>query len=120
MEFETDGNCVIWVKIDRKRKVAATSLLRAFGMSSDEEILETFKDADIHPLNKYIESTLAKDLAKNEDEGHIEVYKRIRPGDLATADNAKSLIQSMFFKFERYDLGPVGRYKFNQRFGMAW
>ena len=120
LEFETDMNNVIWVKIDRKRKVAATSLLRAFGMASDEEIMETFKEIDIHPLNKYIEATIAKDVAKNEDEGHIEVYKRIRPGDLATADNAKSLIHSMFFKFERYDLGPVGRYKFNQRFGMPW
>jgi len=118
LEFETDQNNVIWVKIDRKRKVAATSLLRAFGMATDEEILEIFKDADIHPLNHYIESTIGKDVAKNEDDGLIEVYKRIRPGDLATADNAKSLIHSMFFKFERYDLGTVGRYKFNQRFGL--
>ncbi len=120
LEFETDMNHVIWVKIDRKRKVAATSLLRTFGMSADEEIKEAFKDIDVHPLNKYIDATLAKDVAKNEDEGYIEVYKRIRPGDMATADNAKSLIHSMFFKFERYDLGPVGRYKFNQRFGMPW
>ena len=118
LEFETDGNNVIWVKIDRKRKVAATSLLRAFGYSTNDDITALFADADIHPLNHYIESTLAKDVASNEDEGTIEVYKRIRPGDLATADNAKSLIHSMFFKFERYDLGPVGRYKFNQRFGL--
>ncbi len=118
LEFETDGNNVIWVKIDRKRKVAATSLLRAFGYSGNEEILELFKSSDIHPLNHYIEATLAKDAASNEDEGLIEVYKRIRPGDLATADNAKSLIHAMFFKFERYDLGAVGRYKFNQRFGI--
>ncbi len=116
LEFETDQNNVIWVKIDRKRKVAATSLLRAFGISTDEEILEVFKDADIHPLNHYIEATIAKDVAKNEGDGLIEVYKRIRPGDLATVDNAKSLIHSMFFKFERYDLGTVGRHKFNQRF----
>ncbi len=118
LEFETDQNNVIWVKIDRKRKVAATSLLRAFGYSTNEEILELFKDADIHPLNHYIEATIGKDAASNEDEGHIEVYKRIRPGDMATADNAKSLIHAMFFKFERYDLGAVGRYKFNQRFGL--
>lgn len=120
LEFETDTNNVIWVKIDRKRKVAASALLRTFGLTTDEDIVEAFKDTDIHPLNKYMESTVAKDVAKNEDEGNIEVYKRIRPGDLATADNAKSLIHSMFFKFERYDLGPVGRYKFNQRFGMPW
>ncbi len=118
LEFETDGNNVIWVKIDRKRKVAATSLLRAFGYSLNEEIQTLFTSVDIHPLNHYIEATLAKDAAANEDEGLIEVYKRIRPGDLATADNAKSLIHSMFFKFERYDLGAVGRYKFNQRFGL--
>jgi DNA-directed RNA polymerase subunit beta len=119
LEFETDGNNVIWVKIDRKRKVAATSLLRAFGIGSDEEIQKLFTDVDIHPMNHYIESTLAKDVAKSEDEGYIEVYKRIRPGDLATTDNARSLIHSMFFNFDRYDLGPVGRYKFNQRFGLT-
>jgi DNA-directed RNA polymerase subunit beta len=118
LEFETDANNVIWVKIDRKRKVAATSLLRAFGVSTDEEITPLFTEVDTHPLNHYIESTIAKDQAANEEEGYIEVYKRIRPGDLATSDNAKSLIHSMFFKFERYDLGAVGRFKFNQRFGL--
>ena len=119
LEFETDTNNVIWVKIDRKRKVSATSLLRAFGYATDEEILALFTESDIHPLNHYIEATINKDVAKSEEEGLIEVYKRIRPGDLATSDNAKSLIHSMFFKYERYDLGPVGRYKFNQRFGVA-
>jgi DNA-directed RNA polymerase subunit beta len=118
LEFETDAKNVIWVKIDRKRKVAATSLLRAFGIATDEEIAELFRDVDTHPLNHYIEATIARDAAKNEDDGYIEVYKRIRPGDLATADNAKSLIHSMFFRFERYDLGTVGRFKFNQRFGL--
>ena len=118
LEFETDAKNVIWVKIDRKRKVAATSLLRAFGLVTDEEITALFTDVDTHPLNHYIEATIAKDAAKTEEEGTIEVYKRIRPGDLATADNAKSLIHSMFFRFERYDLGAVGRFKFNQRFGM--
>ncbi len=98
LEFETDAKNVIWVKIDRKRKVAATSLLRAFGMSTDEEILAAFADIDTHPLIHYIESTIAKDAAKNEDDGYIEVYKRVRPGDLATADNAKSLIHAMFFR----------------------
>jgi DNA-directed RNA polymerase subunit beta len=119
LEFETDANSVIWVKIDRKRKVAATSLLRAFGVSSNEEIQSLFTEVDIHPMNRYIDSTIAKDAATNEDEGFVEIYKRIRPGDLATADNAKSLIQSMFFNYDRYDLGSVGRYKFNQRFGLA-
>ncbi|MFH1405550.1 MAG: DNA-directed RNA polymerase subunit beta [Patescibacteria group bacterium] len=118
LEFETDPKNVIWVKIDRKRKVAVTSILRAFGISQDEEILKLFEDVDVHPTNRYIESTISKDAASNEDEGLIEVYKRIRPGDRATADNAKSLIYSMFFNFDRYDLGKVGRYKFNLRFGL--
>ncbi|MFA6919302.1 MAG: DNA-directed RNA polymerase subunit beta [Patescibacteria group bacterium] len=116
LEFETDNNKVIWVKIDRKRKVAATALLRAFGFSTDEQILELFKDSDNNPNAKYIEATLKKDASRNESEGLIEVYKRIRPGDLAAPDNAKQLIDNMFFNFSRYDFGPVGRYKLNQRF----
>ncbi|MDA0208038.1 MAG: DNA-directed RNA polymerase subunit beta [bacterium] len=116
LEFETDAKNVIWVKIDRKRKVAVTALLRAFGYTTDEEILALFADIDTHPMNRYIESTIAKDASTNEEEGLKEVYKRIRPGDLATADNAKQLIHSMFFNFDRYDLGSVGRYKFNLRF----
>jgi len=118
LEIETDTNNVIWVKIDRKRKVAISALFRAFGYSTDEEILELFKDIDNHPADRYIESTLAKDTSNNEAEGLIEVYKRIRPGDLATPDNAKGLIYSMFFRFDRYDFGRVGRYKLNQRFGI--
>jgi DNA-directed RNA polymerase subunit beta len=117
LEFETDPKNVIWVKIDRKRKVPVTALLRAFGISDDESIANLFTDIDTHPTNHYIEATLNKDSSSNEDEGLIEVYKRIRPGDRATADNAKSLIYSMFFNFDRYDLGKVGRYKFNLRFG---
>ena len=118
LEIETDANNVIWVKIDRKRKVAITALFRAFGFSSDEDILELFKDVDNHPADRYIESTLAKDISNNEAEGLIEIYKRIRPGDLATPDNAKGLIHSMFFRFDRYDFGRVGRYKLNQRFSL--
>ncbi len=119
LEFETDANNVIWVKIDRKRKVAVTSLLRAFGLTDDEEIIKTFKAANKHPMIDYIESTIAKDVAKNEEEGLKEVYKRIRPGDLATIDNARQLIHSMFFNFDRYDFDKVGRYKFNVRFGKS-
>ncbi|MBP9828136.1 DNA-directed RNA polymerase subunit beta [Patescibacteria group bacterium] len=119
LELETDAKNVIWVKIDRKRKVAVTSLLRAFGYTTNEEIEKLFTDIDNHPTVRYIESTLQKDAATNEEEGLREVYKRIRPGDLATADNARSLIHAMFFNFDRYDLGPVGRYKFNLRFGVA-
>jgi DNA-directed RNA polymerase subunit beta len=118
LEFETDPKNVIWVKIDRKRKVTVTAFLRAFGYFTNEEIFKLFEDVDTHPLNHYIEATLAKDPSKDEDGGLIEVYKRIRPGDLATPDNAKSLIHSMFFLFDRYDLGKVGRFKFNLRFGL--
>ncbi len=116
LEFETDPKNVIWVKIDRKRKVPVTAILRAFGVADDADIIKLFEDVDVHPTNHYIEATLNKDISTNEDEGLIEVYKRIRPGDRATADNAKGLIHSMFFNFDRYDLGKVGRYKFNLRF----
>ncbi|MDD4900935.1 MAG: DNA-directed RNA polymerase subunit beta [Patescibacteria group bacterium] len=128
LEIETDMNNVIWVRIDRKRKVAITSLFRAFGYSSDEEIKQLFtaasKDTSIPgeidnaSLLGFIEATLAKDAAKNEAEGLKEVYKRIRPGDLATTDNARQLIHSMFFRFDRYDFDRVGRYKMNKKFGL--
>jgi len=116
IEVETDLNNALWIKVDRKRKVAATSLLRAFGYDTDEQITELFKDVNVHPNIDYVDSTIKKDLAKNRDEGFIEVYKRIRPGDLATADNAKSLVEAMFYNFDRYDLGRVGVYKFNTKF----
>lgn len=119
IEIETDQNNVIWVKVDRKRKVAATSLLRAFGYTSDEEIIEAFKDVNTHPNIDYVEATLKKDAASSVEEGLIEVYKRIRPGDLATADNAKSLIHAMFFNFDRYDFGRVGVYKFSTKFNLG-
>ncbi len=120
LEIETDANKVMWVRIDRKRKVAVTSLLRAFGIASDEEICDLFKDVDVDNGEDdpgYIKATIGKDLAKNEAEGLREVYKRIRPGDLATTDNARQLIYSMFFRFDRYDFDRVGRYKLNRKFG---
>jgi DNA-directed RNA polymerase subunit beta len=120
IEIETDMNNVVWIKVDRKRKMAATSLLRAFGIEGDEKILEAFKDVNNHPTVDYIDATLKKDIAKTQEEGLIEVYKRIRPGDLATADNAKSLIFAMFFNFDRYDLGRVGVYKFNTKFDLGY
>lgn len=119
LEIETDPNKVIWVRIDRKRKVAVTSLLRAFGYVTDEEIKKLFKDVDVvkEPDEiSYIDATIKKDAAKTEEEGLQEVYRRIRPGDLATPENARSLIYSMFFRFDRYDFGRVGRYKLNRRF----
>jgi len=118
LELETDWDNAIFVKIDRKRKVPITSLLRAFGLETDEKLLETFKDIDTHPDNKFIEATIKRDIAHNKGEGFIEVYKRIRPGDLATVDNAQQMIEAMFFNFERYDLAKVGRWKFNLRLGL--
>ncbi|MFA5926243.1 MAG: DNA-directed RNA polymerase subunit beta [Parcubacteria group bacterium] len=114
LEMETDLDGVIWVKIDRKRKVAISSLLRAFGISGDEDIIKTFADINTGEVN-YIEATIEKDAAKNQGEGFMEVYKRIRPGDLASVDNAKQMIEAMFFNFDRYDFGKVGRYRLNQR-----
>jgi DNA-directed RNA polymerase subunit beta len=119
LEFETDANKVIWVRIDRKRKVAATSLLRSFGYGTDEELISLLSDP-LDPTGEkddYVKATLGKDSATNEAEGLKEVYKRIRPGDLATTDNARQLIHSMFFRFDRYDFDRVGRYKLNKRFG---
>lgn len=119
IEIETDSNNVIWVKVDRKRKVAATSLLRAFGLGNNEQIIKELSDVNNHSTIDFVEATLKKDIATSEEEGYIEVYKRIRPGDLATVDNAKSLIHSMFFNFDRYDLGKVGVYKFNTKFDLG-
>ncbi len=121
LEIETDSNKVIWVRIDRKRKVAVTSLLRAFGYESDEELKKLFADVDLVKSEDeptYIEATIEKDIAKDEAEGLQEVYRRIRPGDLASVENARQLIHSMFFRFDRYDFGRVGRYKLNRRFSL--
>ncbi len=117
LELETDANNIISVKIDRKRKVPVTSLLRAFGFGNDEDLMNLFADVQQGQEINFIEATLAKDAARNEAEGLREVYKRIRPGDLATVENARELIYKMFFSFDRYDFGRVGRYKLNQRFG---
>lgn len=114
LEFETDHEGAMWVKIDRKRKAPISSLLRIFGVETDDDIRKLFKDIDTGEL-KLIEATLKKDTAKTVEEAYIEIYKRIRPGDLATAENAKQLIDSMFSS-ARYDLSPVGRYKTNVQF----
>src|SRR3989344_2439732 len=116
LEFETEHNGIISVRIDRKRKIAATALLRAFGITKDEEIKKLFQDVDTDPNTKYILATILQDPSSNEDEGLIELYKRIRPGDPATPDNAKQMIHNMFFNFSRYDLSRVGRFRMNKRF----
>ena len=116
LEFETEYNGVISVRIDRKRKVAATALLRALGLPKDEDIKKTFEDVDTDPSMKYIMATILQDPSSNEDEGFIELYKRVRPGDPATPDNAKQMIQNLFTNSARYDLSKVGRFRMNARF----
>ncbi len=117
LEFETELDGAITVKIDRKRKAPVTDLLRIFGVSQEEEMLRIFADVETGDT-KYIQQTLKKDAAKNTDESYIEIYRRIRPGDLATVDNALSLIDGMFQRADRYDLSNVGRFKLNQRLGI--
>jgi DNA-directed RNA polymerase subunit beta len=118
LEVETDKKGIITVKIDRKRKIPITSLLRVFGYDTDKEILDLFKDDIEDETMNYILLTLEKDTAKTVDEAYKSIYRKIRPGDLATPENAKSLIQSMFFDYRKYDMGPVARYKLNRRFGL--
>ena len=117
LEFETEYNGVISVRIDRKRKVAATAILRAFGIKNDEEIKKLFEDVDTDPNIKYILATILQDSSSNEEEGLIELYKRIRPGDPATPDNARQMVHNLFFNPSRYDLSKVGRFRMNKRFG---
>jgi DNA-directed RNA polymerase subunit beta len=113
MEIETDTDGTIYCRIDRKRKFPVTSLLRILGADTNEKILDLFKGNP--DTKKVIELTLAKDHAKTVDEAYIEIHKRLRDGDLATADNARSFIQAML-KSDRYDISRVGRFRFNKRF----
>lgn len=117
LEFETTISGVIYVKIDRRRKMPVTTLLRAFGYSKTSEIKDLFADVDTGDT-KYIEETLDKDATRGTNEALIEVYRRLRPGDLATVENARSMIERMFFDFKRFDYSRVGRYKINQRLGI--
>ena len=116
LEIETDKKGIITVKIDRKRKIPITSLIRVMGYESDAKILELFKEDTKDVEHDYILMTLEKDQAKTLDESYQNIYRKIRPGDLATPENAKALINSMFFDYKKYDMGPVARYKLNKRF----
>ena len=113
LEFETDARDVVYVRIDRTRKVALTTLLRAFGLSSDEDIYDLFgKD-------EYLVNTIAKDSTKNTDEALIEIYEKLRPGEPSTLDSSKNQIITRFFDEFRYDLARVGRYKFNRKLNVT-
>ena len=115
LEFETDPKTgVIYVKIDRRRKLPVTTFLRALGRITNAEMREIFADVDNGDV-KFIQSTLEKDQSAGPNEALIEVYRRLRPGDLATIENARNMIERMFFDFKRFDYGRVGRYKINKR-----
>ena len=109
LEYELDARDVLYVRIDRTRKVTITTFLRALGLSNDEDIISVFGD------NQYIQNTLEKDSTKNTDEALIEIYEKLRPGEPATLDSAKNQLITRFFDKFRYDLAKVGRYKFNKK-----
>ncbi len=116
LEFETAASGALYVKIDRKRKIAVTTLLRALGMN-EAQIKDAFKTVDTGKLS-YITQTLEKDPTRGANDALIEVYRRLRPGDLATVDNARGLIENMFYNFKRFDFSRVGRYKINKRLNL--
>ena len=113
LEYETDSKDVIYVRIDRTRKVPITTLLRAFGLSSDEDILKVFNN------DAYLKNTIEKDSTKNTDEALIEIYEKLRPGEPTTLDSSKNQLITRFFDNFRYDLAKVGRYKFNKRLNIT-
>ncbi len=115
LEFETSNRDVLSVKVDRKRKMPVTILLRAIGIEKDEDLLELFSDVDTDPDRRYIATTLEKEPTKTRDEALIELYRRLRPGDPPTRENATSTLENLFFNDRRYDLARVGRYKLNER-----
>ncbi len=113
LEFETDARDVLYVRIDRTRKVTLTTLLRAFGLSSDDDIFKMFGE------DEYLKNTIAKDSTKNTDEALIEIYEKLRPGEPVTLDSSKNQIITRFFDEFRYDLAKVGRYKFNRKLNVV-
>ena len=113
IEYETDSNDVFWVRIDRTRKLPVTCLLRALGLDTDEKMIDFFGEEE------KLLATIAKDPIKNADEALIEIYKKLRPGELPTVDAARNLFDGLFFDSRRYDLAKVGRYKYNKKLGLA-
>jgi len=113
LEYETDANDVFYARVDRTRKIPVTALLRAIGLVTDEQIVELFGEEE------KLKATFAKDTIKTQDEALIEIYKKLRPGELPTADAARNLFSGLLFDPRRYDLAKVGRYKFNQKLSLA-
>ncbi len=119
LEFETSNRDVVSAKIDGKRKIPITTLLRAIGYSSDEQLLSLFPNEDSSSEHQYIRSTIEREpLVRDETSALIDIYKKLRPGDPLNIENAKKLINNLFFNAQRYDLGEVGRYKLNKRLGL--
>ena len=113
LEYETDGNDIFWVRVDRTRKVPITTLLRAIGLATDSQMLDFFGDEEM------LKATINKDTIKDQDDSLIEIYKKLRPGELPTVEAARNLFNGLFFDNRRYDLAKVGRYKFNQKLALA-
>jgi DNA-directed RNA polymerase subunit beta len=119
LEFEVTRNDLIYARIDRRRKVLATTLLRAMGVETDQDIMQAFAASDISADHKYIAATLAKDTTKNREDAILEIYRKMRPGEPAVVDNAETLFGTLFTDGRRYDLGKVGRFKINKRLGLT-
>ena len=117
LEFESSNRDILSVKVDRKRKMPVTILLRAIGYEDDDELRALFADVETNPDHQYISSTLEREPTKTREEALVELYKRLRPGDPPTRDNAANLLKNLFFDARRYDLARVGRYKLNKRLG---
>ena len=113
LEYETDSNDVFWVRIDRTRKLPVTSLLRAIGLLTDDQIIDFFGEEE------KLAATIAKDPIKTQEDALIEIYKKLRPGELPTVDAARNLFNGLFFDDRRYDLARVGRYKYNKKLSIA-
>ncbi len=113
LEYETDGNDIFYVRVDRTRKIPVTTLLRAIGIVTDDQIRDLFGDEEL------INATIAKDTIKTQEEALIEIYKKLRPGELPTVEAARSLFDGLFYDNRRYDLAKVGRYKFDQKLSLA-
>lgn len=118
IEIETSRTGVLSVKIDKKRKFTATTLLRAFGIETDDQIRELFKDVDTNPEVSYIESTIVKDPSSSKEEAAIEIFRKLKPGEPLILEDAQKEIERTFFDPNRYSLGKVGRFKINQKFGL--
>jgi DNA-directed RNA polymerase subunit beta len=118
LEIETSSKDVLTVKIDRKRKVPVTTLVRALGYASNDDIRSFFAEQDVDPEHQYIAATLEKDPTTSVEEALIELYRKIRPGDPPTVENARNLLNSLFFNGRRFDLSKVGRFKLDKNLGV--